>query len=195
MQKMINGRLRSFPSAFLSVLQLLCLPPARYQSARAVSGHGAQRSSTAAESNHRIRRKHSSISAFNGLEILKGSNDVKRLDGVASVDSLIPSKAKKIGIVIGSSVGAVAAIALIGLCCCSQQGHLWLPLPFRVYKGTLEDGKRGNPRQKKGMLDQIMVGKVNPASLKLRSALLSMGFTGHQWEARGDLICANGTSR
>ncbi|CAN1347063.1 Receptor-like protein kinase THESEUS 1 [Linum perenne] len=79
---------------------------------------------------------------INGLEILKVSNDVKSLAGVASVDSLIPqssSKAKKIGIVIGSSVGAVATIALIGLCYCCvaarrnkapQQGHLWLPLPL-----------------------------------------------------------------
>ncbi|CAN1347068.1 Receptor-like protein kinase THESEUS 1 [Linum perenne] len=108
---------------------------------------------------------------INGLEILKVSNDVKSLAGVASVDSLIPqssSKAKKIGIVIGSSVGAVATIALIGLCYCCvaarrnkapQQGHLWLPLP--LYGNSQTMTKMSTTSQKSATASCISLASSN----------------------------------
>ncbi|KAJ1388858.1 Tyrosine-protein kinase, catalytic domain [Sesbania bispinosa] len=52
---------------------------------------------------------------LNGLEIMKISNVLKSLDGLSSVESLLPSSSSsknKIGIIVGPVVGAVAAIAL-----------------------------------------------------------------------------------
>ncbi|XP_010089378.2 receptor-like protein kinase THESEUS 1 [Morus notabilis] len=79
---------------------------------------------------------------MNGLEIMKISNEIGSLDGLLSVKSLNPSsssKHSKIGVIVGCSVGAVAALALIGFCYCCvacrksktvNQGHPWLPLPL-----------------------------------------------------------------
>ncbi|EEF27390.1 ATP binding protein, putative, partial [Ricinus communis] len=53
---------------------------------------------------------------MNGLEILKISNEAKSLDGLSTVESLLPespSKKSKVGIIIGSIVGAVAALVLV----------------------------------------------------------------------------------
>ncbi|CAN1239061.1 Receptor-like protein kinase THESEUS 1 [Linum grandiflorum] len=96
---------------------------------------------------------------INGLEILKVSNDVK---------SLLSSKASKIGIVIGSSVGAVAAIALIGLCyfCVAarrskapQQGHSWLPLP--LYGNSQTMTKMSTTSQKSATASCISLASSN----------------------------------
>jgi serine/threonine protein kinase len=79
---------------------------------------------------------------MNGLEIMKISNKARSLDGLLSVESLLPSSPSKkinIGIIVGSIGGAAAVLALIVLCCClvarksktTQQGHYpWLPLPL-----------------------------------------------------------------
>ncbi|KAH7546472.1 hypothetical protein FEM48_Zijuj01G0204500 [Ziziphus jujuba var. spinosa] len=116
---------------------------------------------------------------LNGLEVMKISNEVNSLDGFSSVKNLhpsSPSKNNKIVIIVGCVVGSVVAVALIGLfyCCLAarkakdtnnNQGHPWLPLPLYV-----NIAEWAMTWQKKGMLDQIMdqnlVGKVNPASLK-----------------------------
>ncbi|KAB1224337.1 Receptor-like protein kinase THESEUS 1 [Morella rubra] len=83
---------------------------------------------------------------MNGLEIWKISNNVGSLDGVFSVQNLLPNSPttkSKIGIIVGSIVGAAAVIALIGLCYCwlairkskttTQQGHPWLPNLGRIF--------------------------------------------------------------
>ncbi|ONK75956.1 uncharacterized protein A4U43_C03F22330 [Asparagus officinalis] len=80
---------------------------------------------------------------LNGLEVMKISNGVKSFDGLNSVDDLLPesaSKKKKLGIIIGSVVGAIGAIGLIILCYCCFMGRRskansthtqsWLPLPL-----------------------------------------------------------------
>ncbi|CAN1347066.1 Receptor-like protein kinase THESEUS 1 [Linum perenne] len=93
---------------------------------------------------------------INGLEILKVSNDVKSLAGVASVDSLIPqssSKAKKIGIVIASSnLGRFFSFQeILDATNKFDEGLLLGVGGFgRVYKGTL---KRGNPRSEQGLAE------------------------------------------
>ncbi|XP_059301163.1 receptor-like protein kinase THESEUS 1 [Lycium ferocissimum] len=80
-----------------------------------------------------------SINAImNGLEIMKISNDAKSLSGVQPVETLLklPHKKKKIGIILGSVLGALGALAIVGLCCCcfiarrsktSNQRHSWIP--------------------------------------------------------------------
>ncbi|KAK4255728.1 hypothetical protein QN277_008691 [Acacia crassicarpa] len=108
---------------------------------------------------------------MNGLEIMKISNSLKSLDGLSSVESLLPSsssKANKIGIIVGSSVGAVAAIALVGLCyyCCivrrqsksPQQGHSWLPLPLYGNSQTLT---KSTLSQKSGTASCISIASTN----------------------------------
>ncbi|XP_052206430.1 receptor-like protein kinase THESEUS 1 [Diospyros lotus] len=79
---------------------------------------------------------------LNGLEVMKVSNEARSLDGLSPVEHLVPvspSENNKVGIVVGSIVGAVAAMAFIGFCyCCfvsrrsktTQQGHTWRPLPL-----------------------------------------------------------------
>ncbi|CAN4087417.1 unnamed protein product [Withania somnifera] len=79
-----------------------------------------------------------SINAImNGLEIMKISNEARSLSGVQSVETLfvLPHKKINIGIILGSALGASAALALIALCCCcfiarrsktSNQGHSWI---------------------------------------------------------------------
>ncbi|CAN4117720.1 unnamed protein product [Withania somnifera] len=75
---------------------------------------------------------------MNGLEIMKISNEARSLSGVQSVETLfvLPHKKNKIGIILGSALGASAALALIALCCCcfiarrsktSNQGPSWIP--------------------------------------------------------------------
>ncbi|KAK4837758.1 hypothetical protein QYF36_008231 [Acer negundo] len=124
---------------------------------------------------------------LNGLEVMKISNEAGSLDGLSSVKILIPnspSKKNNVGIIIGSVVGAVVAVVLIGICyCClvkrksktTHQGHSWLPLPLPALNPVLPREQVNIAEwamtwQKKGMLDQIMdpnlLGKVNPASLK-----------------------------
>ncbi|CAL5341906.1 unnamed protein product [Camellia sinensis] len=72
---------------------------------------------------------------MNGLEIMKISNEARNL-GIFLVS---PSKHNKIGIVVGSIAGALAAVAFIGFCyCClvshksktTHQGRTWRPLPL-----------------------------------------------------------------
>ncbi|KAF7836761.1 receptor-like protein kinase THESEUS 1 [Senna tora] len=108
---------------------------------------------------------------MNGLEIMKISNSVKSLDGVSSVESLLPgssSKKNKIGVIVGSVVGATAAIALVGLCyCClvrrksksTQQGQPWLPLP--LYGNSQTITKMSTTSQKSGTASCISLASTN----------------------------------
>ncbi|CDY67402.1 BnaCnng54760D, partial [Brassica napus] len=56
---------------------------------------------------------------MNGLEVLKICNEAKSLSGLSSVKSLLPggSDSKKTEVIIGSAVGAFAAVLLIAVCC------------------------------------------------------------------------------
>ncbi|XP_009119966.1 receptor-like protein kinase THESEUS 1 [Brassica rapa] len=94
---------------------------------------------------------------MNGLEVLKISNEAKSLSGLSSVKSLLPggSVSKKTEVIIGSAVGAFAAVLLIAVCCycClaasrkkrltspqengNGNGHPWLPLPLYGLSQTL----------------------------------------------------------
>ncbi|KAF5478722.1 hypothetical protein F2P56_005260 [Juglans regia] len=99
---------------------------------------------------------------MNGLEIMRISNEVGSLNGLLSVESLLPSSPSKksnIGIIVGSIVGAAAAVVLglIGLCyCClvarksktTQQEHPWLPLP--LYGNSQTMTKMSTTSQKSG---------------------------------------------
>ncbi|XP_004487672.1 receptor-like protein kinase THESEUS 1 [Cicer arietinum] len=97
---------------------------------------------------------------MNGLEIMKISNGLKSLDGLSSVNSLLPSSSSnknKIGIIVGSAAGAVVALALVGLCYCCivrnkskspQHGHSWLPLP--LYGNSQTMTKMSTTSQKSG---------------------------------------------
>ncbi|KAK8602994.1 hypothetical protein V6N13_085194 [Hibiscus sabdariffa] len=108
---------------------------------------------------------------MNGLEIMKISNDAGSLDGFSSVKNLLPkssSNKNKIRIIIGCIVGAVAAVALIGLCyCClaarkskaTQQGHSWLPLP--LYGNSLTMTKNSTTSQKSGTASCISLASSN----------------------------------
>ncbi|KHN28027.1 Receptor-like protein kinase THESEUS 1 [Glycine soja] len=108
---------------------------------------------------------------MNGLEVMKISNAFKSLDGLSSVASLLPSSASsksKMGIIVGSSVGAVAAIALAGLCyCClgrfksksTQQGHSWLPLP--LYGNSQTMTKMSTTSQKSATASIISLASSN----------------------------------
>ncbi|KAJ4845238.1 Receptor-like protein kinase THESEUS 1 [Turnera subulata] len=108
---------------------------------------------------------------MNGLEIIKISNEAKSLDGLSSVEDLIPessSKKSKVGIIIGSVIGALAAFALIGLCYCClmrrksktpQQGHPWLPLP--LYGNSQTMTKMSTISQKSGTASCISLASSN----------------------------------
>ncbi|KRH27186.1 hypothetical protein GLYMA_12G220400v4 [Glycine max] len=108
---------------------------------------------------------------MNGLEVMKISNAFKSLDGLSSVASLLPSSASsksKMGIIVGSSVGAMAAIALAGLCyCClgrfksksTQQGHSWLPLP--LYGNSQTMTKMSTTSQKSATASIISLASSN----------------------------------
>ncbi|KAF7822760.1 receptor-like protein kinase THESEUS 1 [Senna tora] len=108
---------------------------------------------------------------MNGLEIMKISNELKSLDGLASVESLLPSsdsKASKIGIIVGSVVGSIIAIALVGLCCfcfvgrkskTTQPGHSWLPLP--LYGNSQTMTKMSTTSQKSGTASCISLASSN----------------------------------
>ncbi|CAF1759319.1 receptor-like protein kinase THESEUS 1 [Brassica napus] len=98
---------------------------------------------------------------MNGLEVLKICNEAKSLSGLSSVKSLLPggSDSKKTEVIIGSAVGAFAAVLLIAVCCycClaasrkkrltspqeggngngNGNGHPWLPLPLYGLSQTL----------------------------------------------------------
>ncbi|KAF2314291.1 hypothetical protein GH714_025091 [Hevea brasiliensis] len=108
---------------------------------------------------------------MNGLEIIKISNEAKSLDGLSSVESLLPeslSKKSKIGIIIGSVAGAVAAFALSVFCyCClvvrksktTHQGHPWLPLP--LYGNSQTMTKVSTASQKSGTASFISLASSN----------------------------------
>ncbi|XP_057453734.1 receptor-like protein kinase THESEUS 1 [Lotus japonicus] len=110
---------------------------------------------------------------MNGLEIMKISNALKSLDGLSSVDILLPSSSSKkniVGIIVGSVVGALAAVALVGLCCCclvgrksksspQQGGHSWLPLP--LYGNSLTLTKMSTTSQKSGTASCISLASSN----------------------------------
>ncbi|KAK7401851.1 hypothetical protein VNO78_13669 [Psophocarpus tetragonolobus] len=108
---------------------------------------------------------------MNGLEVIKISNAFKSLDGLSSVESLLPSspsRKSKTGIIVGSSVGAVAAIALVGLCYCflvrsksksTQQGHSWLPLP--LYGNSQTMTKMSTTSQKSATASCISLASSN----------------------------------
>lgn len=108
---------------------------------------------------------------LNGLEIMKISNEAKSMDGISSVGSFLPKSAStknKFGIIIGSVVGAVAAVALIAFCCCflaakksktPNQGHPWLPLP--LYGNSLTLTKMSTTSQKSGTASCISLASSN----------------------------------
>uniref|UniRef100_A0A6N2MF09 Protein kinase domain-containing protein n=1 Tax=Salix viminalis TaxID=40686 RepID=A0A6N2MF09_SALVM len=109
---------------------------------------------------------------MNGLEIFKISNEVKSLDGLSPVESLLPrssSKKNKTGIIIGSIVGAVVAFGLIGVCyCClaahwsktnTHQAHPWLPLP--LYGNSQTMTKMSTTSQKSGTASCISLASTN----------------------------------
>ncbi|XP_050218187.1 receptor-like protein kinase THESEUS 1 [Mercurialis annua] len=108
---------------------------------------------------------------MNGLEILKISNDAKSLDGLSTVENLLPespSKKSKTAIIIGSVIGAVAAFALFGFCyCClvarksktTNQGHSWLPLP--LYGNSQTITKMSTISQKSGTASCISLSSIN----------------------------------
>ncbi|KAA8523846.1 hypothetical protein F0562_010269 [Nyssa sinensis] len=108
---------------------------------------------------------------MNGLEIMKISNEARSLDGFSSVESLLVSRSKKskIGIIIGSVVGASAAVAFIGLCyyCwfiarrskTAHQPHPWLPLP--LYGNSQTMTKMSTTSQKSGTASCISLSSPN----------------------------------
>lgn len=108
---------------------------------------------------------------LNGLEIMKISNAFKTLDGISPVASLrlsSSSKGNKTGIIVGSAVGAIVALALVGLCyCClvrsksksTQQGHSWLPLP--LYGNSQTITKMSTTSQKSGTVSGISLASTN----------------------------------
>ncbi|KAL3503262.1 hypothetical protein ACH5RR_037711 [Cinchona calisaya] len=107
---------------------------------------------------------------LNGLEIMKISNDARSLNGKSSVGNLLvlPSKKNKTGIIIGTAVGAFAALAIIGLCyCCllarrskaTHQAHPWLPLS--LYGNSLTVSKMSTTSQKSGTASCISLASSN----------------------------------
>ncbi|GLT67334.1 hypothetical protein SLA2020_396500 [Shorea laevis] len=107
---------------------------------------------------------------LNGLEIMKISNKAGSLDGISSVDFLIPKSTSKnkVGIVIGCVIGAVAVVALIAFCCCwlaarksktTRQGHPRLPLP--LYGNSLTVTKTSTTSQKSGTASCISLASSN----------------------------------
>ncbi|CAL0310132.1 unnamed protein product [Lupinus luteus] len=108
---------------------------------------------------------------MSGLEIMKISNALKSLDGFSSVESFLPSSSSKkntIGIIVGCVVGAVAAIAFVGLCyCClvqrnsksTQQGRPLLSLP--LYGNSQTMTKMSTISQKSGTASCISLSSIN----------------------------------
>lgn len=107
---------------------------------------------------------------MNGLEIMKISNEARSLNGESSVETLLvlPSRKNKTGIIVGSVVGAFAAMAIIGLCyCCllarrsktTHQAHPWLPLP--LYGNSLTVTKMSTTSQKSGTASCISLASSN----------------------------------
>lgn len=109
---------------------------------------------------------------MNGLEIMKISNEAGSLDGLSSVNKILPSsssKNSKIAIIVGSAVGAVATVALIGICyCClasrksktaTNQGHPWLPLP--LYGNSQTMTKMSTTSQKSATASCISLASSN----------------------------------
>ncbi|XP_043697991.1 receptor-like protein kinase THESEUS 1 [Telopea speciosissima] len=107
---------------------------------------------------------------LNGLEIMKISNDARSLDGLISVEGLLPKSSKKsmIGILIGSALGTLAAVGLIAFCyCCliarrsktTHQGHPRLPLPVHGNSQTMT--KASTTSQKSGTASCISLASSN----------------------------------
>lgn len=107
---------------------------------------------------------------LNGLEVMKISNEAKSLDGHSAVGTLllVPSKKNKTRIIVGSVVGASAAVLLIGLCYCClvvrrsktpNQGNSWLPLP--LYGNSLTLTKMSTTSQKSGTASCISLASSN----------------------------------
>lgn len=119
---------------------------------------------------------------LNGLEVMKISNEARSLDGLSSVESLLPDKPSnktKIGIIVGSVVGAVAAVALIGICYCCllarksktpQQGYPWLPLP--LYGNSQTMTKMSTTSQKSGTASCISLASSNLGRLFMFQEIL-----------------------
>ncbi|GFP78578.1 receptor-like protein kinase theseus 1 [Phtheirospermum japonicum] len=104
---------------------------------------------------------------LNGLEVMKMSNDHKSLTGTLPVDNILvfSPKKHKTAVVIGSAVGAAAAILFIGLCLLclrarrSKDAHPrspWLPLP--LYGNSLTMTKMSTASQKSGTASCISLG-------------------------------------
>lgn len=108
---------------------------------------------------------------MNGLEIMKISNEFGSLDGLLSVESLHPSsssKHNKIGIIVSCTAGAVAILALIGICyCClagrksktTNHGHPWLHLP--LYGNSQTMTKVSTTSQKSATASCISLASTN----------------------------------
>ncbi|XP_059662609.1 receptor-like protein kinase THESEUS 1 [Cornus florida] len=108
---------------------------------------------------------------LNGLEIMKINNEARSLDGISPVETLLvsqPSKKNKMGIIIGSVVGASAALVFISLCYCflvarrsktPQQGSTWLPLP--LYGNSQTMTKMSTTSQKSGTASCISLASSN----------------------------------
>ncbi|XP_042498731.1 receptor-like protein kinase THESEUS 1 [Macadamia integrifolia] len=107
---------------------------------------------------------------LNGLEIMKISNDARSLDGLISVEGLLPksSKNSKIGIIVGAALGTLATVGLIAFCyCClivhrsktTHQGPSWLPLP--LYGNSQTMTKVSTTSQKSGTGSCISLASSN----------------------------------
>ncbi|KAK3199159.1 hypothetical protein Dsin_022574 [Dipteronia sinensis] len=119
---------------------------------------------------------------MNGLEVMKISNEAGSLDGLSSVEILIPnspSKKNNFVIIIGSVVGAVVALVLIGICyCClvkrksktTHQGHSWLPLP--LYGNSQTMTKMSTTSQKSGTASCISLASSNLGRIFLFQEIL-----------------------
>ncbi|MQL83718.1 hypothetical protein Taro_016211 [Colocasia esculenta] len=95
---------------------------------------------------------------LNGLEVMKINNNAKSLDGIFSVNDLLPEShtKSKMGIIIGLAVGTSGVLGLVALCyCCfairrSKKAfhgqNTWLPLPlygnsYTISKGSMTSQK------------------------------------------------------
>ncbi|XP_021809099.1 receptor-like protein kinase THESEUS 1 [Prunus avium] len=107
---------------------------------------------------------------LNGLEVMKISNELGSLDGSLSVGNILPSSPSKknnIGIIVGSAVGAVSVMAIIGLfyCCLafrkskSTNQGTWLPLP--LYGNSQTMTKMSTTSQKSNTASCISLASSN----------------------------------